>query len=568
MNNSAHRDSRKIAYFSMEIALENAIPTYSGGLGVLAGDTIRSAADLRVPMVAVSLLHRKGYFVQRLMEDGSQIVESADWRPHERLRELPVSFSVPLAGQPVALQAWQYDVTGVDGFIVPVYLLDADVPDNSDWEKSLTDHLYGGDDRYRLCQEVILGIGGIRLLRSLGFHNLERFHMNEGHAALLAVELMNEAVARGMSDQNLRLDAARKQCVFTTHTPVPAGHDQFSGSLVREILSDQTDFLALPNLFQPDGGLNMTHLALQTSRYVNGVAKKHGEVSRQMYANYEIDAITNGIHVGTWAAPAMQEVFSRYVPDWRCDPFSLRSMLSAPVDEIWSAHLEAKRTLITRVNLLTGSRLLPDVMTIGFARRATAYKRPDLLFSAPDRLRSIVETKGPVQILYAGKAHPRDEGGIELIRKIFRVGKSLREQIPVIYLENFDMDMAKLLVSGVDLWLNTPRPPLEASGTSGMKAALNGVPSLSIRDGWWIEGHIEGVTGWSVEDEHGMSAHLRDFSQDAEALYRKLEEAVLPAFYGNRGQYLKIMRNCIALNGSFFTTHRMLQEYVLKAYFR
>lgn len=557
-------ENPRIAYFSMEIGLTNALPTYSGGLGVLAGDTIRSAADLQVPVVAVSLIHRKGYFFQRLTEEGSQVSDAVAWEPGEMLQELPERVSVAIAGKNVMLRAWRYDVRGIDGYSVPVFFLDTDLPENESAHRTLTDHLYGGDLQYRLCQEVILGIGGVRMLRELGYRSIERYHMNEGHSSLLTVELMDELSGRGREKSPIPdtvLDAVRRQCIFTTHTPVPAGHDQFPRHLAEDILSDHQSFLHTHELFQKDGVLNMTYLALRTSRYVNGVAKKHGEVSRLMYADYEIDAITNGVHTATWASPPMRDLFDRYVPGWKQDPFSLRAALSIPKGEVWAAHSTAKHDLIRRINQDTGARLLPDVFTMGFARRSTPYKRADLLFHDVERLKQIVSLRGPVQILYAGKAHPRDEGGIELIRKVVGIGKALRNTIPVLYLENYDISLAQLLIAGVDLWLNTPQPPLEASGTSGMKAAVNGVPSLSILDGWWIEGHVEGVTGWAIE--HGDSSQ-----RDADSLYRKLEQTILPVFYGSREQYQCIMRNCIALNGSFFSTHRMLQEYVLKAYFR
>jgi starch phosphorylase len=301
---------------------------------------------------------------------------------------------------------------------------------------------------------------------------------------------------------------------------------------------------------------------------VNGVAKKHGEISQLMFAGYAIDAITNGVHATTWVAEPLQELYDHYIPGWKQDNFSLRYALNIPKTEVWKAHLKAKRRLIQYVNRETNVGMDVDVLTIGFARRAATYKRGDLLFTDIERLKAISSKAGLIQVIYAGKAHPRDQGGKELIKKIFQTKESLKKNIKIAYLENYDMELGKMMTSGVDLWLNTPQPPLEASGTSGMKAALNGVPSLSILDGWWIEGHIEGITGWSIgENEQGMGEN-RDRTKDALSLYNKLEQVILPLFYHDRDRFIDVMLHSIALNGSFFNTHRMIQQYVLNAYFR
>jgi glycogen phosphorylase len=549
------RSSQPIAYFSMEIGLDSRMPTYSGGLGVLAGDTIRAAADLRVPMLAVTLLHRKGYFTQRL-KNGWQSEEPAGWKVEDFLRELAPRVPVNLEGREVRLRAWEYDVKGSDGFIVPVYFLDADLPENSPWDRKLTDYLYGGDAHYRLCQELVLGVGGVRLLRALGHQTVKRFHMNEGHASLLTLELLDEqARAAGRSSISAEdLDAVRALCVFTTHTPVAAGHDQFPMDLVQRVLG-RREVYDMKDVFCCEGRLNLTYLALNLSRYVNGVAKRHGEVSRLMFARYPIDSITNGIHAATWVSGAMRALLDRHVPDWRQDNFSLRNALSIPKPEIWDAHLAAKKELLRRVREQARVELDPEAFTIGFGRRATAYKRADLLLSDPERLKGIAARAGALQVLYAGKAHPQDQGGKEIIRRIVQAAGSLDGRVRVVYLEDYDMELARLMTSGVDLWLNTPQPPLEASGTSGMKAAVNGVPSLSVRDGWWLEGHIEGVTGWDIAD-----------GDSARSLYDKLEGVILPLFYKDRDRYLDVMRHAMALNGSFFSTQRMLQQYVVRAY--
>lgn len=561
-------EQRTIAYFSMEIGLEGGVPTYSGGLGILAGDTIRAAADLKVPMVAVTLLHRKGYFYQRLYASGYQREEPVEWAVDDFFEEMPQRTSVTLEGRTVQLRPWKYEVPGIEGFKVPVYFLDADLPENSEWDRTLTHFLYGGDQRYRLCQEVILGIGGVRMLHALGYENIERFHMNEGHASLLTLELLEEEAKKaGRKSINPEdIEAVRKRCIFTTHTPVPAGHDQFPMELVERVLGHREEF-DMEDVFCCEGLLNMTYLALNLSHYINGVAKKHGEVSRLMFADYAIDAITNGVHVATWVATPFQELFDRYIPGWRQDNFSLRYALSIPKHEVWEAHTQAKKQLIHYVNRETNVGMDVNVLTIGFARRATTYKRWGLLFQDIERLKRISSKAGLFQVIYARKAHPHDQGGKELIKRIFQIKELLKEDIKIAYLENYDIDLGKIMTSGVDVWLNTPQPPLEESGTSGMKAAINGVPSLSVLDGWWIEGHIEGVTGWSIGENGRGMGESRDRSKDALSLYDKLEHVIIPMFYHDRDCFIDVMLHSIALNGSFFNTHRMVQQYVLKAYF-
>jgi len=577
----------KIAYMSMEIALEAGIPTYSGGLGILAGDTIRAAADLRVPMVAVSLLHRTGYFIQRLDANGCQTEEPAQWEVATHLQDMGVQTTICIEGRPVHLRAWRNSVRGVSGYVVPVYLLDTELPENSEWDRRITCTLYGGDWYLRLCQEVVLGIGGVQMLRALGHDQIERFHMNEGHASFLTLALLQEEAKKaGRTQINVTdIAAVRQRCIFTTHTPVPAGHDQFPLEAVGRVLGCQGTF---SEMFYPDVAprvigtrqysqpsqpnerasvLNMTHLALNMSRYINGVAKKHGEVSRLMFAGYQIDAITNGVHVGTWTCPPLQALYDRYIADWRQDNFSLRYAESIPKHELWAAHMQAKTELLRCASAESKVELDPEVFTIGFARRITAYKRPDLLFNDIEQLRRISKDVGRLQILCAGKAHPRDQDGKALIQQIFRMKEVLKKDVPVVFLANYGLEVAKRMTSGVDLWLNTPQPPLEASGTSGMKAALNGIPSLSVLDGWWIEGLIEGVTGWSIGDKGSGEPAANDRAHDALSLYQKLENAILPMFYGNRVYFIDIMRHAIALNGSFFNTQRMLQQYVLRAYY-
>jgi glycogen phosphorylase len=560
---------RTIAYFSMEIALEAGMPTYSGGLGVLAGDTVRAAADLHIPMVAVTLLHRQGYFSQRLDDRGGQHEEPVVWIVHDFVQEMPARTAVTVEGRTVHLRAWQYMMRGVSGFTIPVYFLDADLPDNAAWDRTLTGTLYGGDAHYRLCQEVLLGIGGVRMLRALGYTALARLHMNEGHASLLALELLDEHARRAGRPAFTHddVEVVRQHCVFTTHTPVPAGHDQFPLDLVERVLGPRTAFHTMPEVFCCEGVLNMTYLALNLSHYINGVAKKHGEVARHMFAHYVIDAITNGVHAATWTSPPFQRLFDQYIPGWREDNFSLRYALSIPSQEVWDAHRTAKRQMLEDVNRATHVGMDLDVLTLGFARRATAYKRMDLLFQDIERLQQLAARAGGLQVIYAGKAHPQDQQGKELIQRLYAVKDLLKNDVKIAYLANYDIALGALLTAGVDVWLNTPQPPLEASGTSGMKAALNGVPSLSVLDGWWLEGCIEGVTGWAIGPNHRGLAADDDRTQDAAALYDKLEQVVMPLFYGDQQGFLNVMRHAIALNGSFFNTQRMLQQYVMKAYF-
>jgi starch phosphorylase len=554
----------QVAYFSMEIALDRAIPTYSGGLGVLAGDTLRSAADLSVPVVGVTLLHRKGYFEQHIDTGGNQTETPSEWRPEELLDPVDARATVVIEGRPVAIRAWKYAVRGVTGHEVPVYLLDTQLPENTEFDRTLTDSLYGGDSHYRLLQEVVLGMGGAELLRALDC-NASIYHLNEGHSALLTLNLLDWQLDGRQTFEldEADLEAVRRRCVFTTHTPVPAGHDKFPIDLVRHVIGDDGVALLEAAHCVEGGTLNLTHLALRLARFVNGVAMKHREVSRGMFPDYPIDAITNGVHAGTWVSPAFQRLFDRRIPEWRTDNLYLRYAVGIPLTEIRAAHAEAKKAMIAAIAARTGVTLDPKVFTIGFARRATPYKRADLVFTDPVRLAEMAASVGPLQIVFGGKAHPHDGGGKDLIRRIHAAAAELAGQVTVVYVENYEMAIAGTMVAGVDLWLNNPMKPLEASGTSGMKAALNGVPSLSVLDGWWIEGHVEGVTGWSI----GGLQSEGDQSKDANEIYLKLERVILPLYYGLPFAYAEVMRSAIALNGSFFNTQRMVEQYVRNAYF-
>ena len=561
------RLSDKIAYFSMEIALDPSIPSYGGGLGILAGDMLRSAADLELPMIAITLLHRKGYFRQRLDAEGNQTEEPDPWIPESVLQPVEGTFTVRIENREVHVRAWRYNIHGMSGFVVPVYMLDTDLPENSDWDRTLTDTLYGGDQHYRICQEVLLGIGGIRLLRHIGLKNANSYHMNEGHAAFLTLALLEDQMSLRKYTVPVEADveAVRRRCLFTTHTPVEAGHDRFPWDLVEQVLGPERTALLRPSGFGAEPGLNMTNLALHFSRYVNGVAMRHGEVSQDMFPQFPIHAITNGVHAATWASPPFQDLFDREIPEWRRDPAYMRYAVGIPLEEIKKAHCLAKSALIAEVQKRTGMLLDESTLTIGFARRAATYKRADLLFRDIERLKRISQSAGPIQIIYGGKAHPHDGGGKALIQRVIQAAAGLKKEIKIIYLENYNMALAKIITSGVDLWLNTPQRPQEASGTSGMKAALNGVPSLSVLDGWWVEGCVEDVTGWAI----GYDSKINGDESPAESasLYDKLERKIIPMFYRAPDGYAEVMRYAIALNASFFNTHRMLSQYKTNAYY-
>ena len=547
---------RTIAYFSMEIALESHIPTYSGGLGVLAGDTVRSAADLGIPFIGVTLASRAGYFRQEI-DAGRQLEHPATWQPHEFARPLTPRVTVHVDGRDVQVAAWEYKVPACHGEAskATVLLLDTDLPGNHADDRRLTDNLYGGDERYRLAQEIVLGIGGARMLEALDVR-VHKYHLNEGHAAFLTLELLRrhggnaEAVA-----------AVQKQCVFTTHTPVPAGHDQFEYDLAMKYLGTIADLRMLRKLAGEER-LNMTYLALSLSGWVNGVAKRHAEVSRTMFPGYEVHAVTNGVHPGTWASDAFHALFDRHIPYWCHEPELLLQCDRVPLGEIRQAHATSRQALLAYIERVApAAGFEPGRCTLGFARRMTRYKRAHLLFSDLERLKEIGR-RFPMQIVVSGKAHPRDLEGKEQIAKIHAWARELKGIIPVVFLPGYDMQLGRMLVSGVDVWVNTPQRPLEASGTSGMKAALNGVPSLSILDGWWLEGCYEGETGWAI----GKDGPHDDDADDAASLYEKLEGTVLPLFHTGGDAWTVLMRHTIARNGSFFNSHRMLRRYVLEAY--
>ncbi|HEX7038402.1 MAG TPA: alpha-glucan family phosphorylase [Pseudomonadales bacterium] len=552
---------QRVAYFSMEIALHNDIPTYSGGLGVLAGDTLRSAADLGVPLVAVTLVSHQGYFRQIIDAEGRQVEQPDRWSVAEFAPMLGAKVAVHIEGRRVWIASWLYVVREPGGRDQPVILLDTNLEENAPEDRHITDQLYGGDTEYRFKQEIVLGIGGVRMLAALGFR-IFRYHMNEGHAALLAVELLRRSMIaetlRHPGDPVYDLARVRELCCFTTHTPVEAGHDRFDYALVERVLGDLIEEATLRRLGGEDS-LNMTRLALNVSKFINGVAHSHAETSRAMFPGYQVHAITNGAHPVTWTTRPFKEIFDREFEGWRQTPEILvRADGALSDDTVWNAHAEVKNELMELVRSRTGIGLDPSRPIVGFARRMTAYKRPMLLFSDLERLLAIAE-RTPFQIVMAGKAHPRDEEGKAVIRDLHALAPKLAHRIPLVFLPGYDMNTALHLVAGADLWLNTPLAPMEASGTSGMKAAMNGVPSLSVLDGWWVEGCDEGVTGWAIEGGEAGS-------QDADALYRKLGDVVLPLYYRDRVGWVRVMKGAIARNASYFHSHRMMRRYAAEAY--
>jgi len=561
----------QIAYFSMEIGLDAHLPTYSGGLGVLAGDTIKSFADLGVPVTAITLLSEEGFFHQEIDQSGWQLEIPVKWDKNEFLQHINEKVKIFIEGREVYVGAWKRTIIGTTGKEVSVIFLDTNLPENSEWDRNLTKRLYGGDNWYRLCQELILGIAGVRMLRKLGFNFageknvIHKYHMNEGHASFLTLELMNESKKSHLNEnENFHLQNVRKRCVFTTHTPIPAGHDSFKIEDVRRAIE--------PNLFNTDSSFiinnkfSMTHLALHFSSHINGVAKKHKEVSQKMFPGYSIDSITNGVHSPTWTGPSFKKLFDKYIPGWRRDSFTLRYSLNIPSNEIWDAHMNQKKNLIDFVNKNTNKGFEYNVLTIGFARRVASYKRINFLLKDIERLKSI-NKKGKIQIILAGKAHPNDIQGKELIRETINTINSLNDEIKIAFLPNYEMWLGQLMISGVDLWLNTPMRPHEASGTSGMKAAHNGVLNFSILDGWWIEGCVEGITGWSIGPKANSCEDFVDEKLEINDLYYKLENKIIPLYYKNREGWIKMMLHSISHNASFFNTQRMVTQYITNCYF-
>lgn len=559
MQNLLKKGEFKIAYLSMEIALENNIKTYSGGLGVLAGDTLKSAADLRLPMLGITLLNDKGYFKQKINKDGQQEELTTEY-DFSKLTKLKNKVEIKIGVDKVKVGAWQYIIKSNKDFTVPVYLLDTNIPGNKEIYRKLTGKLYMADKEYRLRQEIILGRAGVKMIKSLGYKNIKKFHINEGHGSLAAIELFNNSKNKNVKG---KINEVREKCVFTTHTPIQAGHDVFPVDFFKRY---QLDFpFQLPKLVF-NNEVNMTRVALFFSKYVNGVALSHKDVSSKMFPDYPIHSITNGVHSQTWTSDEFKEIFDDHIPNWRNSSMSLRNAFNIPLTDIWQAHQKAKKKLIDYVYKKEKIKLELNTFTIGFARRFTGYKRPALLFYDMERLLKIHSNVGKIQIVYAGKAHPNDDEGKELIKEVNSIKNKYKDKIKIVFLENYEMNLAKLIIAGVDVWLNTPLPPNEASGTSGMKAAHNGVPHFSTLDGWWIEGLVNRKTGWAIGGRRSNAISKNLSKKDSDNLYEKLEKKIIPRYYDMPQNWRETMRYTIAINASFFNTERMLQQYIQEAY--
>jgi len=535
-----------IAYFSAEIGISSQLPTYSGGLGVLAGDHIKASADAGLNMCAVTLLYKEGYFKQRIDEEGFQTETYPRFDPQPKLKKLPIKFTLRLRERDVWVQTYEYKFKGVNGHIVPIYFLDTDLKENFRDDRIISLRLYSGDKDHRILQEAILGFGGIQLLEKLRINgNINTYHMNEGHCSFLTLGLLEKF------DTNE--ETVRRHCHFTTHTPVEAGHDHFSKKRCEKLLHGLLpDYINLPSLVQ-NSRWHMTELGLYFSRSANGVSKLHGDIAQEQFPEFNIGAITNGVYHPYWVGKEFRELYTKYLPDWKENPESLLNIDTIPDDELWYMHQSHKHFLLGYTNSQTGKALSMDVLTLGFARRAAEYKRARLIFHDMERLIEI--GKGKLQIIIAGKAHPNDKNGKKIIQNIVEKANTLMGKVKVVYLENYNMWLGKLITSGVDVWVNTPLRPNEASGTSGMKAALNGIPNLSILDGWWAEACEHGKNGWAI----GHPDVTNDI-HDANSLYNVLEKEVIPAYYSEDRSWINLMRESIKTSVQY-TAHRMVNDY-------
>lgn len=599
-----------IAYFSAEFGLHESLPIYSGGLGILAGDHCKAASDLGLPLVGIGFLYPQGYFRQLLDPHGWQQASyekidlaEAPARPALDASGAQVIVSVELPGRIVRARVWRIQVGRID-----LYLLDTDVPQNAPGDRELAARLYQGDQEIRLAQEFVLGIGGVRAVRALGL-NPTVWHMNEGHCAFLVLERARELVGQGLSFAAAR-EIVAANTVFTTHTPVPAGNDAFNFDLIDRYFGqfwprlqiDRETFLNLGRYEFPWGAqFSMTALALRLSGGRNGVSALHGAVSRQLWQavwpetpapEVPICAITNGVHTESWLAPELAALYDQYLgDDWRErleQPQTWEGVKAIPDHALWEAHCRLKQRMIAAVRarmhrqrarhgepqarLAAAAELLdPEALTIGFARRFATYKRATLLLQDQQRLRSLLtKSERPVQILFAGKAHPADEDGKRLIQRVFQLAQEPEFQGRIVFVEDYDMNLARYLVQGVDLWLNTPRRPNEASGTSGQKAALNGVPNCSASDGWWPEAY-NGRNGWIFgEARESLDPGVQD-EADSRDLYRVLEEEIVPLFFerdedGIPHGWIRVMREALQTITPVFSTRRMVEEYVQHLY--
>jgi starch phosphorylase len=540
-----NKQDYSIAYLSMEIAIENNIKTYAGGLGILAGDILKSAAEKKFPMIGVTLLSRQGYFKQKINSSGDQIELIDRDYDFSLLKKLDLEVTVNIGAEEVRVGVWQYIISGSKNFEIPVYFLDTNIRGNKTVHKNLTAKLYGGDTEFRLRQEIILGRGGVKIIQALGYSHIKKYHLNEGHASFVPIELFSEASAMSDSD---KINKVKKQCVFTTHTPIKTIYDEFS---LQMLLKNQPDFPAnLPDLIK-DQKINTLELGIYFSAFINGVSKMHRELLNNIFPDKDIKAVTNGVNSVFWTTEGFKNIYDKYLPGWREDNPLLRRADKIPSADIWSAHQKNKKQLLAYLKKNKKINWQENIFTIGFARRFTNYKQPLLLFIDLERLIEILEAGGGAQIILAGKAHLRDTSGQEAIKKIYQIKKNY-PKLNVVFLENYNLDLARLIIAGVDLWLNTPLPPQEACGTSGMKAAHNGVPQLSTLDGWWPEGYKKDKTGWAFSG--------------ADELYEVLKKEIMPLYYQSPVKWQEIMKNVISFNASWFNTGRVLDQYIQEVY--
>jgi starch phosphorylase len=559
----------EVAYFTMEIMLESDIPTYAGGLGVLAGDLLRSCADTKVPAVGIGLVYSGKFIKQIVLPDGSQRFEERDWQKSDQLQQLPNEVKIVIDNTEVTIGCWRYDIVGLDGFVVPVYLLDLDMIENPPWIREITQGLYDvSKNHFRLCQELVLGVGGVKMLRSLGYHDIKTYHLNEGHAALATLELLAE--------KNYVDDQVRKLCVFTSHTPMPEGHDKFSYDFAYKYAGKYLP-LHIKRISSEDC-LSLTHLGLNMSRVSLAVSQKHQKVAEHLFPEYHFSYVTNGIHHRTWVGSYIQDLFEHYLPGWLEDPTLLKQAPEKlPDDALWHVHRECKNELVTYVNKHMPN-VLPyvgyemkawdffdnETLTISLARRPVAYKRPLLIYKDIARLARI--GAGKIQIIQCGRSHPHDSISQDFIHQIIEISNRLKGVMKIAFLENYSPKITRQLVSGSDLWLNTPRRPLEACGTSGMKAAANGVLNFSVLDGWWIEGYaLDPLAGFAIGPNDESVEPKNDDDVDAIDLYDKLENEIVPLYYDRRPEWILRMKHAIALT-AYFNTHRCLSEYQSRAW--
>jgi starch phosphorylase len=542
----------------MEIGIENEIPTYSGGLGILAGDAAFSFADLGKPAIYVTLLYKMGYASQKLDRSAGQLDFEAPWDYRKILTPLGTYVDVEIAGKVQKVGAWQYLISGKEE--VPVLFLDTDVEGNDPATRGITDRLYSGDRWHRLMQEMVLGIGGYRMLQTLG-RTVDVYHLNESHAALLIVELIRE---------HQEVSEVKKRCVFTSHTPVSCGHDAFSLDMVKGAFAHY-DWMNWEAETNAEGRIDLSRLAVKYSSVTNAVSLKHRYVSERILNHNNVEHVTNGVYHKRWIHAEVKKLFDEHIAGWEETPALLTRAMELPTKALEEAHLRAKSEMMDMVYRSTGRAFSKEHFTMGLAKRVTGYKRNDLILTDLDRLVAIAEKRGPIQVILAGKSHPSDDGGKAMLRGILHKIEELAmrtDKVRVAFLENYDISTAKLLVAGCDVWLNNPTPPLEACGTSGMKAAMNGVLNFSVYDGWWLEGGADQVNGWGIGKRAAWGDLREGADPDLEDMYGKLSESILATYYNDKDRWWTMAKNSIATVGPQFNSYRMINEYEAKVYSR